>query len=209
MINPNSSAPQIQAFSTGNSNSATNQIAVGPDGNIWFTDQGTGNFGVLPTTQLVVSTPSGVVAGDPFTVTVTDQNLYASGTDTSYDGSVRLELASGPGSLAGTLTAQATNGVATFPNLTLNQAGSYVIQANGGIDTGQSNSFDRRRPDADLAHADADPPDTRRRPRPAPRRPRRAPRRPDEPHADTDGRRRPRRPADPAGHRRADQSWPI
>ena len=154
MLIPDAPSPQIQQFSTANSGSQTDGITAGPDGNVWFTDHGSigsiaGGFGVLPATQLVVALPSSITAGSPFSVTVTDRYVYgadAGTTDTLYNGSVTLQLASGPGSLGGTLTAQAVNGVATFPGLTIGQGGSYTIQANAGVSSGARRPRSRSRP---------------------------------------------------------------
>ena len=52
--------------------------------------------------------------------------------DTTFDGSVTLALANNPagGTLGGTLTATAVNGVADFPGLTINNPGNgYTLQA--------------------------------------------------------------------------------
>jgi hypothetical protein len=55
---------------------------------------------------------------------------------------VTLSVGSGPGSLGGTVTAQAVNGVATFNNVSLNAAGSYTLNASDGSLSGAtSNSF--------------------------------------------------------------------
>src|SRR5262249_37762023 len=51
--------------------------------------------------------------------------------DTSFNGLVTLAINTGPagGSLGGTLTAHAVQGVATFTALTLNRAGNYTLAA--------------------------------------------------------------------------------
>ena len=132
MIDPHSSAPQIQTFSTNLGGSFVNRITPGPDGNVWFTDNGLRQFGALPITQLQVALPSGITAGSPFSVTVTDRYIYGTGagtTDTLSSGDATLRLASGSGSLGGTLTAKFVNGVATFTGLTIDQGGGYTLQA--------------------------------------------------------------------------------
>ncbi len=45
---------------------------------------------------------------------------------------VTIALASGPGSLSGTLTVAAVNGVATFSDLSVNATGSYSLKATDG-----------------------------------------------------------------------------
>ena len=69
--------------------------------------------------------PSSVIAGNSFGVEVDAEDGYGY-TDSSYDGTLTISLASGPGGaiLGGTLTARATDGVAVFDGLTLNQIGA-------------------------------------------------------------------------------------
>ena len=76
------------------------------------------------TDQLVVITqpPSSVTAGSPFGLVVAAEDGDGN-VDASYNGSVTVD-----GywqTLGGTTTVTAVNGVATFSNLTLNQANSY------------------------------------------------------------------------------------
>ncbi len=84
-------------------------------------------------TQLVVTTqpPSDVTAGADFAVTIKAED--ASGNvDLGFTSAVTLNVASNPGggTLGGTLTVNAVNGVATFSGLTLNKVGSgYTLQA--------------------------------------------------------------------------------
>ena len=55
---------------------------------------------------------------------------------------VTLVVASGPGSLSGTLTMAASGGVATFSNVKLNTAGSYTLTASdGSLTSATSSSF--------------------------------------------------------------------
>ena len=51
---------------------------------------------------------------------------------TSDSSNVTLAVASGPGSLSGTLTMAASSGIATFGNVKLNTAGSYTLTASDG-----------------------------------------------------------------------------
>jgi autotransporter-associated beta strand protein len=87
--------------------------------------------------------PSGVTAGvansPSITVEVEDQfgNIV-----TSDSSDVTLSVASGPGSLTGTVTVAASSGVATFSNVILDTAGSYTLTASdGGLASATSNSF--------------------------------------------------------------------
>jgi streptogramin lyase len=107
-------------------------ITTGPDGNLWFTDS-SGALGVVNNSQLVVTDQpqADVSINSPFGLTVTDE--YASGVvDTAFSGQVTIKIASNPagGTLAGTMTVKAVNGVATFSGLTLDKAGSgYTLDA--------------------------------------------------------------------------------
>jgi hypothetical protein len=121
---------------------------TGPDGNLWFTDRGTVSIGVatLATSQLVVTTqPSAsVTAGSGFGLTVTAED--SSGNPiTSFNGTVTVAIDDNPGgtTLGGTLTATASNGVASFSGLTLNKSASgYTLQVSGGgYGWGVSNVF--------------------------------------------------------------------
>ena len=87
-------------------------------------------------TQLVVTTPppGSVAVGASFGLTVTAED-GAGHVATSFNGAVTVALVSDPGgaTLDGTLTATASNGVATFSGLALNAAGSdYILQLSGG-----------------------------------------------------------------------------
>ena len=97
--------------------------------NVSLTSLGLVPFGNDP---LVVTTqpPPSVTAGSPFALTVTAEN--ADGTvNRAFDGSISVAIANNPatGTLGGTLSVNAVNGVATFSNLTLSSAGSgYTLQ---------------------------------------------------------------------------------
>lgn len=85
----------------------------------------------LVATSLIFSTqPAGAVAGEPFTtqpvVTVRDQH---GATLTSFTGNVTIAKQSGTGTLSGTLVKAAVAGVATFTNLQIDTAGSFVLRA--------------------------------------------------------------------------------
>jgi len=98
--------------------------------------QGLGAPDIGPPAQLVFGQqPTNATAGNaispPITVDVKDANGNPVTTDNT---SVTLSVASGPGALSGTVTVAAVNGVATFPNLVLNQAGTYTLQAADSTD---------------------------------------------------------------------------
>jgi virginiamycin B lyase len=118
--------------------SGVNSIAGGPEGNLWFTDYGHNAIGAatLASSQLVVTQPppASVTAGSPFGLTVQAED--SSGNPiTSFNGTVTVALGQNPvgATLGGTLTVQASGGVATFSSLTLNKAASgYTLYASGG-----------------------------------------------------------------------------
>jgi hypothetical protein len=61
---------------------------------------------------------------------------------TTFNGNVTIAKASGPGNLGGLGTRAALSGVATFPTLDLNAAGTYVLTASSaGVPSLPSNSF--------------------------------------------------------------------
>jgi virginiamycin B lyase len=137
-INPANPAA-IAEYADPYTGSEPHDITAGPDGNIWFTDMATSAIGVLPlsSSQLVVTQqpPASVTAGLPgfgFTVTAEDSS---GNRITSFNGTVTVRLANNPGGavLGGTLTATASNGMATFSGLTLNKAATgYTLATSGG-----------------------------------------------------------------------------
>jgi streptogramin lyase len=141
-INPTTLA--ITETSTPIPNSAPNGITAGPDNNLWFTEQGAGKIAVARDTGLVVTAqpPASVTAGTGFGLTVQDE--YDTGVvDTAFNGSVTVALANDPtgGTLGGTLTATASEGVAIFSGLTIDTAGSgYTLQVSGSGPTAATTS---------------------------------------------------------------------
>ncbi len=123
-------------------------ITAGPDGTIWFTDQGTGSIGVvtLNADYLVVTrpAPATLIAGTPFGLAVEAEDSSGN-LDSSFNGTVTVALASNPGNatLGGTLTATASNGVATFSGLTLTTAATgYTLQISAtGVDSAATNAI--------------------------------------------------------------------
>ncbi len=91
------------------------------------------NVNAAAATQLVATTepPSTGTVGAGFEVDITAEDSFGN-VDPTFNGSVTLALASNPagGTLGGTLTATAVNGVATFSGLTINTTGSgYTLKA--------------------------------------------------------------------------------
>jgi uncharacterized repeat protein (TIGR03803 family) len=60
---------------------------------------------------------------------------------TSFSSTVSLSVHTGPGSLGGTDSVSAVNGVATFSNVVIDTAGNYTLTASGDSVTGNSSSF--------------------------------------------------------------------
>ena len=90
-----------------------------------------------PATQLVVTQqpPANVPIGAVIPVTVVAEDPSGN-IDLTYNGNVTISLANNAeaASLGGTLTVQAHNGVAQFPNVTLNHAGDgYTLQLSSGV----------------------------------------------------------------------------
>ena len=91
-------------------------------------------YGVQPS-----NVTAGVADSPSIVVDVEDQFGNIVTTDSS---NVTLAVASGPGSLSGTLTVAASSGIATFNNVKLNTAGSYTLTASdGSLTPATSSSF--------------------------------------------------------------------
>ena len=91
-----------------------------------------------PAAQQLVIEPltNTVLTNGAFTLTVDAEDAFGT-IDTNYSGTVSIALLSpGGGSLAGTLTATATNGVATFTGISINKAGTDQITASSAGLTG-------------------------------------------------------------------------
>ncbi len=105
--------------------------------------------------------PTSAAAGDPFAVAISAKDAQGN-VDTAYSGSVTLALAANPGNgtLGGTLTATAVNGLANFSNLTLNKSGTgYTLKAtSGGVTLATSGGFDVTAGQATRLVASTEPP---------------------------------------------------
>jgi len=87
--------------------------------------------------------PTSVTAGSTISPAITvDVEDAAGNIVTSDNSSVTLTIASGPGTLIGTVTVAAVNGVATFGNLSLTIAGNYTLKAtDGSLASATSSNF--------------------------------------------------------------------
>jgi polygalacturonase len=98
----------------------------------------------LPSAQLAYAVqPSNVTAGVANSPSiVVDVDNAGGDINTSDNSNVTLSVASGPGTLSGTLTVAAVNGVATFNNVILDAAGAYTLTAaDGSLTAATSTSF--------------------------------------------------------------------
>ncbi len=102
------------------------------------------NPGAATALAVLVHPPATTASGQALSPQPAVRIIDQSGnTVTSSSLTVTAALASGPGTLGGTLTATAVNGVASFPNLVLTgQAGSYTIDfSSGALTKATSNAF--------------------------------------------------------------------
>jgi len=82
-------------------------------------------------TQLTFTTqPSATQPDALFTVVVAAKDT-AGTTDTAYTGTITISLYSGSGTLSGTLSRAAVSGVATFTGLSIDDEGTYSLNATG------------------------------------------------------------------------------
>jgi autotransporter-associated beta strand protein len=99
-----------------------------------FTISPSGTPSTLQVAQQPTTLPAGTDPAAPLVIQIKDQH---GNTITGFDSQVSLSIISGPtgGVLAGTPTVTAINGVATFSDIQITHAGTYVLAAsiNGGI----------------------------------------------------------------------------
>ncbi len=105
---------------------------------------GDGTVGAATELTITTQPPASVATGSTFGLTVVAED--ASGTiDPTYNGPVTISLADNPGggTLGGTLSATAVDGVATFTNLTVSQADNgYTLEAiANGLSSTTTSSF--------------------------------------------------------------------
>ncbi len=103
-------------------------------------------YGRLATQLAFQQQPSGAAAGAAINPAITVAIAGATGAvDTTANGSVTLSIASNPGggTLGGTLTATAVNGIATFSGLSISQPGAgYTLSAtSSGLTSATSAAF--------------------------------------------------------------------
>jgi hypothetical protein len=114
----------------------------------------TSAFTVASATQLAVTQqPGGATIANAFGVQPVVSVRDAGGVlMSSSTAAVTATVASGPGTLSGTTTVNAVNGAATFSNLQLSVAGSYILTFSApGLNAATSSSFNVTQPPASLA----------------------------------------------------------
>ncbi|MBY0490953.1 MAG: Ig-like domain-containing protein [Gemmatimonadaceae bacterium] len=94
-------------------------------------------------TQVAISTqPAGAVSGVAFTTQPVVQLRDAGGNVSTSTAAVTATIATGTGTLSGTTTVNAVNGVATFTNLAITGTGAHTLTfASAGLTSATSNSF--------------------------------------------------------------------
>jgi uncharacterized repeat protein (TIGR03803 family) len=99
----------------------------------------------LPASKLAfAASPGSATAGNTLKSAVVDVENSAGQIVTSDSSTVTLSIISGPSGakLGGTVTATANKGIATFSNLVLNTAGTYVLKAtDGSLASGNTVAF--------------------------------------------------------------------
>ena len=86
-------------------------------------------MGAGPANGLLFSMyPMNVGVNGPFNIDVAAMN-GGNCVDTTFTGTITISKMAGPGNLGGSLNASAVKGVAHFNNITVDQAGAYVLQA--------------------------------------------------------------------------------
>jgi uncharacterized repeat protein (TIGR03803 family) len=103
------------------------------DGSSGFTSTSF-NITASAASQLVFATePASGIAGSTISAVVAVEDQY-NNIVTTNSSAIALSINSGPGALGGTVTVNATNGVATFSNLMLNTVGGYTLSAADSTD---------------------------------------------------------------------------
>ena len=140
----------LASFNYTNEGESSGGVVLDGQGNLYGTTSGGTSNGTVfelersGATQLMVTSQPPKIVGldDKFDVKVSAEDANGN-VDTSFNGAVTMALDNNPGgaTLGGTLTVNAVNGVADFPDLTLNKAGSgYTLQATSAgltsVDTG-------------------------------------------------------------------------
>ena len=130
----------VGSWTLGSTAGANTLVATSGGASATFTATGTPS---TPTKLVFVAAPTstgvGAVIAPAVKVAVTDA---AGNIATTATNSITLTLASGSGTLGGTVTAAAVAGVATFSNLTVSAAGTFTLGASAtGLTSGTSDPF--------------------------------------------------------------------
>ncbi len=152
---PTQTIPDIYALSSGDFNTITGSGLTGlgspigekvisdlVGGGITSINSGASTPGAAD--QLaIVQQPESTTAHSTISSVVVDVEDSQGGIVTTDSSDVTISVASGPGTLGGTLTVAADHGVATFSNLSLDTAGTYTLDAtDGSLISARSDSFE-------------------------------------------------------------------
>ena len=134
----------IATFSNVKLDTAGSYTLTASDGSLASATSSSFAVGAASASKVVYGVqPSNVTAGvaDSPSITVEVEDPFGN-IVTTDSSNVMLSVASGPGSLSGTLTMAASSGIATFGNVKLNTAGSYTLTASdGSLTPATSSSF--------------------------------------------------------------------
>src|SRR6185437_3200430 len=122
----------VATFSNLSLNKAGSYTLKAVDGTLSSATSTNFTISVAQTKVAFTTPPSGAVAGATISPAVRVSVENAAGNVVTTDNStVTLSIATGPAgaTLGGTLSAMAVNGVATFANLSLNEAGAFTLKA--------------------------------------------------------------------------------
>ena len=87
-----------------------------------------------------VDFPNEGTVNNNFSVFTVEARTAGNSVDFLFNGDITLSKASGPGTLSGTLTVAAINGVASFSAVQVDQVGEYTVYANSGTLTQATSS---------------------------------------------------------------------
>jgi streptogramin lyase len=135
MLDP--STGSIAEFAMPAAQSGPRGIASANDGSIWFAELNAARVATFaPSLQIVVtsSPPLDMQLGETFGVTIAVEFVSGGAVDTGYNGSVNLALLGAPsaGSLVGTTSVTAVNGIASFNGLSIIHPGIFNLQVKSG-----------------------------------------------------------------------------
>ena len=116
-----------------------------------LTSAASNSFNITADRLVFTTGPATTTAGVTMASVIVEAQDGLSNTDANFTGTITLSIATGTGTLNGTLGVAATAGVSTFSTLSINEAGAFTLDADSGaLTTGTSGSFSIN-PDVDAA----------------------------------------------------------